>query len=275
MNQLLRSQIDPKKLQVVDNTECFVLDMDGTIYLDSNLFPFTKDFLKAVNESGRRYVFYTNNSSKKLDDYIEKLAKLGITATDKDMLISNQVIIKFLKENYTDPKLYVVGTPSLIGEFEKAGFKVVEEDPDLVIVGFDTTLTYKKLDDACHYIRNGVQAYGVNMDYNCPTQKGFIPDCGSIAALIKASTGVQLEFFGKPSRHTFNYLVEKTGCAPEKLTFVGDRMYTDIAIAEGTPASSVLVMTGETDEKILAESNVTPTVICRSLEELTEIINAK
>lgn len=275
MSCLTRAQIDPKKLQVVDNTQCFVLDMDGTIYLDNDLFPFTKEFLRTVTETGRRYVFYTNNSSKKLDDYIEKLKKLGITATEKDMFISNQVIIKYLKEHYTAPKLYVVGTPSLIGEFEKAGFCVVEEDPDLVIVGFDTTLTYKKLDDACHYIRNGVPAFGVNMDYNCPTKKGFIPDCGSIAALIHASTGVQLEFFGKPSRHTFEYLVEKTGCAPQHLTFVGDRMYTDIAIAQGTPASSVLVMTGETTPQILAESPVEPTVVCRSLEELTQIMRAQ
>ncbi|MBQ9545019.1 MAG: HAD-IIA family hydrolase [Clostridia bacterium] len=260
---------------MVDNTECFVLDMDGTIYLDSTLFDFTHDFLKAVRDSGRRYVFYTNNSSKKLDDYVLKLDKLGIKVTYDDIYISNQVIIKFLKENYDDPKLYVVGTPSLIGEFEKAGFRVVEEDPDLVIVGFDTTLTYKKLDDCCHYIRNGVKAYGVNMDYNCPTKRGFMPDCGSIAALIKASTGVQLEFFGKPSRHTFDYVVERTGVSPEKLTFVGDRMYTDIAVADGTPASSVLVMTGETTPQILADSPVKPTIVCRSLEELTEIIRAE
>ena len=273
--QLRRKDVDPEKLRVVDGTECFVLDMDGTIYLDSTLFDFTKDFLKAVEDSGRRYVFYTNNSSKKLDDYIAKLDRLGIKVTYDDIYISNQVIIKFLKENYADPKLYVVGTPSLIGEFEKAGFRVVEEDPDLVIVGFDTTLTYKKLDDCCHYIRNGVQAYGVNMDYNCPTKRGFMPDCGSIAALIKASTGVQLEFFGKPSRHTFDYVVERTGVRPEGLTFVGDRMYTDIAVAEGTPASSVLVMTGETTPQILADSPVKPTVVCRSLEELTEIIRAK
>lgn len=273
--ELKRSSIDPKKLEVVDKTKCFVLDMDGTIYLDSTLFDFTKEFLDTVKASGRRYVFYTNNSSKKLDDYIEKLKKLGIDVGYDDIYISNQVIIKFLKENYRSPKLYVVGTPSLIGEFQKAGFEVVEEDPDLVIVGFDTTLTYKKLDDCCHYIRNGVKAYGVNMDYNCPTKRGFMPDCGSIAALIKASTGVQLEFFGKPSRHTFDYVVGRTGVDPENLTFVGDRMYTDIAVADGTPASSVLVMTGEATPEILAASPVKPTVVCRSLEELTEIIRAK
>ena len=252
----------------------FLLDMDGTIYLDSNLFPFTKDFLKAVNESGRRYVFYTNNSSKKLEDYIEKLAKLGITATDKDMFISNQVIIKFLKANYDNPKLYVVGTPSLIGEFEKAGFTVVEEDPDLVIVGFDTTLTYEKLDNACRLIRGGAEYLSTHPDKNCPTENGFIPDSGGIAALVTTCTDVVPTYFGKPYKETIEMICEATGFDPSEMCIFGDRLYTDIALGKSFGVTSILVLSGETtaDDVEAALEKDKPDFVFNSLDDVNKLM---
>ena len=170
-----------------EKIKCFILDMDGTIYLGNELFPFTKDFLKKVEETGREYYFFTNNSSKSQRAYIEKLGKLGIPIKKDQMMISSHVMIKYLKEKHPGETIYVVGTPSLINEFKTFNMPLVDENPDIVILGFDTTLTYEKISKACHYIRNGCTYYGINPDWNCPMEGGtFIPDCGSMAKLVRS-----------------------------------------------------------------------------------------
>ena len=142
----------------------------------------------------------------------------------------------------------------------------------MVVLGFDTTLTYEKLRIACDLIRAGRPVYGVNPDWNCPVEGGFIPDCGSIAALVKASTGVQCQFFGKPSPHTLQYMLRQTGCRPAELAVVGDRLYTDIAVTSGSEAMGILVMSGETTPEILAQSETKPDLVVRDLEELAEML---
>ena len=188
---------------MLENIKAFVLDMDGTIYLGNELFPFTKDFLSRVEETGRKFYFFTNNSSKSQQAYIEKLSNMGISITKEQMMISSHVMIRFLLEKHPGKSVYVVGTPSLLNEFRSFGIPLVEKDPDIVVLGFDTTLTYEKLSRACHSIRNSCIYYGINPDLNCPMERGtFIPDCGSMARLVEASTGRYPEFFGKPSEHT-------------------------------------------------------------------------
>lgn len=148
--------------------------------------------------------------------YIEKLGKLGINIKKEQMMISSHVIIKYLKEHFDKKSIYVVGTPSLIQEFKAFDMKLTEEDPDVVVLGFDTTLTYEKLSKAYHYIRNGCTYFGINPDWNCPMEGGtFIPD-----------------FFGKPSKHTLDYIIKETGYQPNEIAIEGDRLYTDIAVAD-------------------------------------------
>lgn len=249
---------DYKKLKQI---KCFVLDMDGTIYLGNRLFPETRPFLEAVENSGRNYCFFTNNSSKNFRSYINKLSSMGISIEDAQMLISNGVMTGWLLKNRPGEKAYVVGTPDLEEAVAESGIRIDRENPDYVLLGFDTTLTYEKLCRACDFIRSGKAVYGLNPDFNCPTETGFIPDCGSIAALIKASTGVQCEFFGKPSRHTLNYLLQKTGCREEEMAIVGDRLYTDIATADGTNVTSILVLSGESTLEDVDKSPVKPDFI--------------
>lgn len=256
-----------------EKIKCFILDMDGTIYLGNELFPFTKDFLKKVEETGREYYFFTNNSSKSQQAYIEKLAKLGISIKKEQMMISSHVIIKYLKEHYGGKSIYVVGTPSLIQEFKYFDMNLTEENPDVVVLGFDTTLTYDKLSKACHYIRNGCTYFGINPDWNCPMEGGtFIPDCGSMAKLIEASTGRFPEFFGKPSKHTLDYIIQETGYAPEEIAIVGDRLYTDIAVADQSDVTSILVLSGESTIEDVKLSNVKPDVILKDLSEITKML---
>ena len=162
-----------------------MLDMDGTIYLGDSLFPFTRDFLSAVEASGREFCFFTNNSSKDTDTYLQKLHRMGIDIPREKMLISNGVAADYVLENHPGAKVFVLGTPLLRRELTNFGVNVVEDDPDVVLVGFDTTLEYNRLAKACDFIRAGLPTYGLNPDYNCPTETGFIPDCGSIAMLIE------------------------------------------------------------------------------------------
>lgn len=247
--------------------------MDGTIYLGNELFPYTKDFLKKVEETGRKYYFFTNNSSKSQQMYIEKLDKLGISIKKEQMMISSHVILQYLKEYYEGKKIYVVGTPSLIQEFQDFGRNLTEETPDIVVLGFDTTLTYEKLSKACHYIRNGCVYFGINPDWNCPMEGGtFIPDCGSIAKLIEASTGRFPEFFGKPSKHTLDYIIRETGYKPEEIAIIGDRLYTDIAVADQSDVTSILVLSGESTRIDVEASDIKPDVILEDLSEITKML---
>ena len=261
-----------EKQERLHKIRCFVLDMDGTIYLGNRLFPYTPDFLRAVTASGRDYCYFTNNSSKNAGVYLEKLAAMGIPVPPEKMLVSNGVLLRWLNQNRPGISVYVVGTPALEADFRRAGIPLNDQTPDAVVLGFDTTLTYEKLEKACRFIREGCAFYGVNPDWNCPTENGFLPDCGSIAALITASTGVSPEFFGKPSRHTLEYLLAKTGCREEELAIVGDRLYTDIQIAQGTKVTSILVLSGETQPEDLKTSEIQPDLVCRDLEELSSLL---
>lgn len=262
-----------KNQKKINQVKLFVLDMDGTIYLENKLFDFTKKFLDKVEETGREYCYFTNNSSKNQKDYIEKLEKLGIPVSEDRMFLSTQVIIKYLKENHLGAGFYVVGTPSLERAFLEAGLRLDHENPDIVILGFDTTLTYEKISKACQFVREGAGYYGVNMDYNCPMKDGrYIPDCGSIAKLVERSTGKFPDFFGKPSHHTLEYVMEKTGYQDNEIAVVGDRIYTDIALAGKTNATSIMVLTGETKMEDLEQYDIIPDMIVNSLEDLIELL---
>lgn len=261
-----------KPIEILKTIKMFVLDMDGTIYLGERLFPFTPGFLAKLGETGRDYCFFTNNSSKNRRAYLEKLARMGLEVPPEKMLISNGVLLDWLAANRPGESAYVVGTPALEEDFRRAGVPLRGADADYVVLGFDTSLTYEKLCIACGLIRRGAAVYGANPDWNCPVEGGFIPDCGSIAALVKASTGVQCEFFGKPSPHTLHYMLKHTGCKPQELAVVGDRLYTDIAVAAGTAVTSVLVLSGETTPQMLAESPIQPDLVFADLGELAKAL---
>lgn len=253
-------------MKKLSDVRCFVLDMDGTICLGETLFPYTNDFLARVERSSRRYVFYTNNSSRSKASTLEKLRRLGIDTVPDNLIISTEVLLSHLSERHKDESLYVVGTDDLLSDF--SGWRLDDTSPDVVIIGFDTSLTYEKLNKACRFIRNGTPVYGINTDLNCPVEGGFIPDCGSICAFITASTGVNIECFGKPSRRTLDYIVRATGFSESGLCFVGDRLYTDIAVARGTGAMSLLVLSGETKLGNLDRSDVQPDMVFNDLSEV-------
>ena len=129
-------------------TKLFVLDMDGTFYLGNQILPGAAEFLRAVKAAGKDYLFFTNNSSRSPRDYMAKLAGMGCPITRDQIMTSGDVTIRYLQTHYPDKTVYLVGTPPLVESFAEAGIRLVTEKPDIVVVGFDTTLTYEKLSNA-------------------------------------------------------------------------------------------------------------------------------
>lgn len=259
--------------EILKKIKCFVFDMDGTIYLGGKILDGSIDFLHTLKKNKVGVRFFTNNSSKNNKVYVDRITKMGYPVTEDKIFISNHVIISHLLDNLPEKTVYVLGNQYLQNDFKEAGVKLVEDNPDIVVVGFDTSLVYERLTKACTFIRNGATFYGVNPDFNCPMEDGYIPDCGSICACITASTGAVPEFFGKPTVHTLQYILKKTGLKEEELAIVGDRLYTDIALAKNNAVTSILVLTGESTLEDVPNAEVKPTLIFPSLKQAKEVID--
>ena len=182
------------------------LDMDGTIYLGSKLFPFTKDFLRSLEENGIGYSFLTNNPTRSIADYLKKLEKLGIEADEERMYTTAVATIEYIKATMPEAKrLYAVGTPSMLKEFEEAGFELTKADasdmPDALVVAFDTTLVYEKLCHASWLAAQGIPYIATNPDRVCPTdQPTILVDCGSLCECIHYASGRRPDIvIGKPN----------------------------------------------------------------------------
>ncbi len=257
------------KEEALCGIKLFVLDMDGTVYLGDQLIEGSLDFIREVDRAeDREYIFFTNNASKVPAVYVEKLHKLGLDVEEAKIVTAGDVCAEFLKKNYPGARIYLNGTPLLEENWKSKGLCLVDKDPDVAVQSFDTTLTYHKLDRICHYVRNGVPFIATHMDTNCPTEYGFMPDCGAMCTLITDSTGVEPRFFGKPWKETVEMLSEITGYQSKEMGFVGDRIYTDVATGVNNGASGFLVLTGEANMNTVAESDVEPTCIYESLNEM-------
>lgn len=247
-------------------TKYFIIDMDGTFYLDGNLIDGAMDFLQRVKALGKDFYFFTNNSSNNVAVCREKLHKMGCDVPDDKIIISSHVTADFLTRFRKNKRVYLLGNERLTADFQKADIPLVTEDPDIVVLGFDTTLTYQKLWDACRYIANGAEYIATHPDFNCPTADGFMPDTGSMMALIKASTGKEPLVMGKPYSYTVDYLTNKLNCTREELCFIGDRLETDILIGQKHDIPSVLVLTGVTSRADYEKSNIRASAVEDSLK---------
>ena len=253
----------------------FLFDMDGTLYLGDNLFDFTTELLDTIKRTGRRYMFMTNNSSKSVADYIKKLSKLGIESVYEDFITSSQATAYYLKKYHKDKKLYVCGTESLKQELIHSGFMVTDvlEDVECIVMGNDTELTFKKLEDVCKLLLSRDIPYiATNPDYVCPTEFGSVPDCGSVCDMIYNCTKKRPVFIGKPEALMPTLAMEMAGIDKEQTAVIGDRIYTDVKSGLNAGALAVLVMSGETDEEILAASLDKPDLVLKDCSEITKAI---
>ena len=250
----------------IKNIRLFVLDMDGTIYLGDKILPGAMEFVKTARDMGKKVVFFTNNASKNPLNYVDKLNKMGFGAVREDVVTAGDVTIEYLKRHRNGESVYLVGAPALEESFKQAGIEL-STNADIVVSSFDTTLTYEKLVIACDLIRNGADFYCTHPDYNCPTETGFIPDSGAIAALITASTGILPKYFGKPHKETADMISELFGIPFHETAIVGDRLYTDIALGRNNGLMSILVLSGETKMEDVNEDNA-PDVIFDGIGEI-------
>jgi len=254
----------------------FLLDMDGTIYNDNDLFDGTIDLLNVINNKNGKFVFITNNSSKSSKAYVEKLRKMGVDVTIDDIFSSIDATIIMLKEKYPNTLVFVQGTKSFINELKENGIKLTEEVEDevgLVLTGFDTELSFDKLNKTCELLSlREIPYYATNPDLVCPVSYGFVPDNGSVAIMIKNATGKTPIFIGKPNSTMIDLVCEKFGYKKDDTVVIGDRLYTDIASGINANVDTICVLSGETTLDDLKTPEFTPTYVVKDISALYEII---
>ena len=258
------------------NKKLFLFDMDGTIYEEDRIFDGTIDLLNLIKERGGRYIFITNNSSKSVVDYIDKVAKMGIKATEEDFFTSSQATALFFKKKYPNDLIYCQGTRSLIAELRSKGLNVTEKQEDgikVVLTGFDTELNFEKLRNTCQILtERDVDYYATNPDLVCPVSFGFVPDNGSVAIMIKNATGKYPTFIGKPETMMVDICCEKFGVSKDDAVIIGDRLYTDIQTGINAKMANICVLTGEATLKDIEEGDIKPMYVFESVRVLHDLL---
>lgn len=250
----------------------WLLDMDGTIYMEDRIFDGTLDLLAAIRARGGRCVFVTNNSSRSVTDYLKKVRAMGIHAEEEDFFTSAQAAVFLLREKYPGAKVYCQGTASLIRELRQGGIDVTEqvEPVDLVLTGFDLELTSEKLRRTCQILTEQKETayYATNPDLVCPVSFGYVPDCGSMSMMIRNATGRYPTFIGKPEPTMLRIVMEKFGCSPTETVVVGDRVYTDIASGFRAGVDTIGVLSGEATLEDYQNTDTPPTWLFQNVREI-------
>lgn len=248
--------------------EAIFLDLDGTIYLGGDLIDGAVDFLGRLEASGIRRFFLSNNSSKSVGQYLEKLQSLGIPSTEEDILLSTHDLLSWLDgEGVTEA--YLVGTEGMREMLEAVGVNTNSKSPQYVVLGYDTEITYEKLSTASIHLHNGVPMVASHPDIVCPSPEGGLPDTGAYMDLFEATTGVRpVHVCGKPNAGMILHKVEELGLRPEQCAMVGDRLYTDMEMAERAGAHGILVLSGEATMADLAVSPQNPSLVVDSVSSL-------
>lgn len=251
----------------------YLLDMDGTIYNENEIFDGTLEFLEEIERRGGQYVFITNNSSKSVEDYVQKVRAMGIKAEYENFYTSGQATAMYLKENYPNQVVYCMGTKSLIKELREVGIEVVtevDERAGVVLLGFDTENTSEKIRNTCIMLGRDVAYLATNPDLVCPVSFGYIPDCGSMSIMLKNATGKEPFFIGKPEPIMVNCVLKKLNCKREDAVIVGDRLYTDIKTGANAQVDTICVLSGEASMEDILHGEVEPTYIFKSVKEIYE-----
>ncbi len=254
--------------------------MDGTLYLGDDVYPGARELMDALSAHRKKYIYLTNNSSRAGTDYITRLRRLGFPCEKENVFTSGMATALYLNQQYPDASVYLAGTRAFYRELQEYGIRLVNDESghtdadivDVVVQGFDTELTYEKLERACHFLRRGAVFLAANPDWVCPMPDDeVLPDCGSICSLLTASSGVKPIFIGKPNRNMIDVISVQTGIPNERICAVGDRLYTDIAVAQNAGAVSLLVLSGETTISMVDASERKPDLILQSVKDLLEL----
>lgn len=263
-----------KAADALKRKKLWLLDMDGTIYNENQIFEGTLNFLNQIRQNGGRYIFITNNSSKSVADYVKKVNDMNIPAGYENFYTSSQATAMYIKEHYPGQTVYCMGTRSLIQELRESGLRVVTVPDDtatVVLIGFDTENTSEKIRNTCIMLGKDVAYLATNPDLVCPVSFGFIPDCGSMSIMLKNATGKEPFFIGKPQPIMVDCvlkMLKNTGISREDAVIVGDRLYTDIATGANAGVDTICVLSGEASMKDIQEWDGEPTWIFQDVKEI-------
>lgn len=259
--------------------QAVVCDLDGTLYLDNVPIHGSHEFLDKVLASGRQLFYFTNNTSLSRETWIKKLAAMDFPVHSESLLTSADCADAYLKRNGLAPNIYLVGNRDLITDFKSRGFFCMEEEaalqgtPQAVVLGFDTELTYTKIYACYQLIERGIPYVATHPDKLCPvTKHTFKPDVGSFIAMFETATGKRPVIVGKPTLEAVNLIGERAQLEPPDMAFIGDRLYTDIRMAVESGMTSVLVLSGETNERDVLASDYEPDILVPSVASLIDAL---
>lgn len=246
----------------------FMIDMDGTVYKGGDLIPGATDFISALKDKGIPFVFLTNNSSHSRRYYYDKLIRMGFDVTMENVLTSNIATIRFVLSERPGKRVYVVGSPDVVEEVRSAGVDVVEDDPDIVYLTFDRTITYEKINNAYKALMKGAELIATHPDDVCPTETDYDIDIGPFIRMFEQMCQTTAVVVGKPNRLMLEMAAREMGVDPEGTVMVGDRLYTDIKMGELAGTSTILVLSGETTREDLEGSGIRPTHVLDSVADI-------
>jgi len=248
----------------------YFFDLDGTIYLGNKLFKGVLDLIELLKKKKKYIFFLSNNSSKSTSDYFKKLNKLNLNITRENLILSQHPTIDYLKNN-NYKKIFLMGTQSLKNEFKNEGFELTEEDPEILVLAFDQELTYERLVKAAHLLQKEDFPYiATHLDNRCPTENGYIPDAGGIAALLYKATERTPKVFGKPNKEMLLFKLDLLGILPKDAVIFGDRLYTDVIMGKEAGITTICVLSGETTIEMIKNSSYKPDFIVNGIWELLE-----
>ena len=252
----------------LEGIESVFLDLDGTIYLGDDLIEGALDFLGRLERKGVRRFFLSNNSSKSVGQYLDKLGGLGIEASEDEVLLSTHDLLSWLSKEGVR-RTYLVGTRGMREMLEEKGFETNSSNPEYVVLGYDTEVSYEKLATASVHLHRGVPMVSSHPDIVCPSPDGGLPDTGAYMALFEATTGARpVHVCGKPNKGMILHKIEEMGMSPSNCAMIGDRLYTDMEMAFRAKVHGILVLSGEATREDVVESGLSPSLVVDSVSVL-------
>lgn len=255
--------------------QVYFFDLDGTIYLGDSLFQGVPKLIEVLRNTKKNFFFLSNNSSISTEDYLKKLNKFNLNINRENLILSQHPTIDYLKKK-NFKKVFLLGTQSLKNEFRHEGFELTEENPEILVLAFDQELTYKRLVKAAYLLQNQDIPYiATHLDNRCPTEYGYIPDAGGIAALLYKATERMPKVFGKPNKEMLLFKLDQLGIAPENAVMFGDRLYTDIKMGKEAGVPTCCVLSGEMTIDMIKSSNFKPDFVINGIWELLSEFNKR
>lgn len=250
----------------------FMIDMDGTVYKGGNLIPGAIEFIDALNDRGIPFVFLTNNSSRARDHYYDKLVRMGFHVSIENVLTSAIATTRFVLSERPGKRVYPVASPDVVEEMRAAGLNIVDRDPDIVLLTFDRTITYEKINNAYRFLTDGAEFIATHPDDLCPTEDAYDIDIGPFIRMFEQMCHTSAIVIGKPNDLMLDMAAREMGVDPDGTVMVGDRLYTDIEMAVRAGTASILVLSGETTRNALEESGMEPTHVLNSVAEIPKLL---